>query len=420
MRIVQIPRRFVRAKWGGTETVVLETSRRLSRMGHNNEVVCPNALSDRACEKIQGVCVSRVPYFYPYLGLNEQSRTALDEKGGNLFSFSLMRALWSRPDLDLIHLHTLKRVGGIGRFVARRRGIPYVVSLHGGVHDVPAGQARSWTEPTQGAFEWGKALGACVGSRRVLDDAAAIICVGKGEQLLTQQRYPDSNVVHLGNGVDWQRFAHGDGQKFRRHHGISKSARVLLSVGRIDPQKNQLLLVRMLPELLNKDPSIHLLLIGAVTSSSYRDTLSKEIERLGLTGQITIAGQLDAQGQELVNAYHAADVFVLPSIHEPFGIVILEAWAAGLPVVASAVGGVRSLICDGEDGILCSPGSAGELLVALQAVLTTLPLARKLALNGRRKARAQYSWDNVTAQLIRIYEQCTLRCKLQRYSPSTG
>ena len=74
------------------------------------------------------------------------------------------------------------RTGGIGRYVARRRGIPYVVTLHGGVFDVPAEEAQSLTDPTRGTLEWGKVLGWWVGSRRVLDDAAAILCVGLEEQ----------------------------------------------------------------------------------------------------------------------------------------------------------------------------------------------------------------------------------------------
>ncbi|RMG46940.1 MAG: glycosyltransferase family 1 protein, partial [Acidobacteria bacterium] len=124
MNIVHIPRRFTRQDWGGTETVVLETCKRLLRMGHRTEILCPNALAQNDYELIDGVPVRRVSYFYPYWRLRPEAKRQLDKKGGNLFSFALMKALWKYPHLDLIHLHTMKRLGGIGRYVARRRGIP--------------------------------------------------------------------------------------------------------------------------------------------------------------------------------------------------------------------------------------------------------------------------------------------------------
>jgi len=182
MKVIHVPRRFVRSEWGGAETVILQIGKRLLAMGHETEIFCPNALASADRETVDGVDVTRFPYFYPYLGLSAEAKKRLDHKAGNLFSFALMRALQRVPDLDLVHLHTGKRLGGICRRVARGRRIPYVISLHGGVFDVPEEEARTWTEPTQGAFEWGKALGWWVGSRRVLDDAAAILCVGKREQ----------------------------------------------------------------------------------------------------------------------------------------------------------------------------------------------------------------------------------------------
>lgn len=405
MNIVQIPRRFVRSDWGGTETVVLETCKQLLQMGHHTEILCPNALADRDVEIIDGVRVRRVPYFYPYWGLREEARWQLDKKGGNLFSFALMRALKRYPELDLIHLHTMKRLGGIGRHVARQRHIPYVVSLHGGVFDVPVEEAQSWTAPTQGAYEWGKVLGWWVGSRRVLDDAAAILCVGQEEQRQTQRRFPHKKVIHLPNGVDPNRFAHGDGVGFRQRYRIPLSAQVVLTVGRIDPQKNQLLAVRLLPELLKEAPEVHLLLIGPVTNDAYYEQLCRAVRERGLTGYVTIIPGLDAASQELVDAYHAADVFLLPSIHEPFGIVILEAWAAGLPVLASRVGGVPSFVTDGQDGLLVEPGDEQALLQAFRALVKNDQHRHALAMAGQVKAREHYSWDKITERLVHIYEE---------------
>ena len=404
MKIAQVPRRFVRHAWGGTETVVLETSKRLLQQGHTTEILCPNALSESNAEYIDGVGVRRFAYLYPYLGLSREARSQLDQKGGNMFSLPLMRALQTVPNLDLIHLHTGKRIGGIGRYVAKQRGIPYVVSLHGGLNDVPTAEAASWTAPTEGSWEWGKALGWWVGSRRLMEDAAAIVCVGKAEHEATQRRYPDKNVTFLPNGADTCRFASGDGAAFRARHRIPQDAVVVGTIGRIDPQKNQRFLLDRLPEMVRLVPNLHLLMVGHVTNAAYRAELEQQAARMGLKDRITLVPGLDAAGSELVNAYHALDLFVLPSQHEPFGIAILEAWAAGKPVIASRIGGVPSFVEDCTNGLLYTPGDAAEFVQAFTAWFRSPDMSARLAQTGRETARSRFDWDTVTRELIGLYE----------------
>lgn len=355
-------------------------------------------------EEIDGVRVRRFPYFYPYIGLSREARHLLDRKGGSPFSFSLMRALNSVPDLDLIHLHAGNRIGGIGRYIAQRRRIPYVVSLHGGVFDVPVEEAATWSAPSRGSFEWGKIFGWWVGSRRVLDDAAAILCVGYNEKTLTQERYPNKRVIHLPNGVDPVRFARGDGLQFRAQHGIPPDAYVILTVGRIDRQKNQLLPARLLPKLHNIHPKTHLLFVGNVTSPAYYDELTAVIRNVGIERHVTIVPGLPASAPDLVDAYHASDVFLLPSIHEPFGIVILEAWAAGKPVLASNVGGIRHLVEHSHDALSFDPGDEQTFLEVFEELARNPETAKRVAEAGMKKAHERFDWDVITRSLIEIYE----------------
>jgi glycosyltransferase involved in cell wall biosynthesis len=405
MNILQVPRRFTESSWGGTETVILETSKRLLKMGHHTEIVCPNALADRDAEIINGVKINRVPYFYPYWRLPEEAKQQLDNKGGNLFSFALMTVLKKYPALDLIHTHTGKRTGGIVRYVAKKRQIPYIVSLHGGIYDVPTEEAKTWTTPIKGAFEWGKVLGWWVGSRRVLDDAAAILCVGEPERCQVQRRFPQKNVFHLPNGVNPEHFARGDNLNFRYRHNISLQAYVILIVGRIDPQKNQLFAVRVLPSILLKEPKAHLVLIGHVTNESYYDQISRTVQKQGLENHVTLIPGLGTASSELVDAYHAANVFLLPSVHEPFGIVILEAWAAGLPVIASRVGGVPALVSDGQDGLLFEPDDEKAFIYLFSVLRKDRQWAYALATAGQTKAQESYRWEKITERLVRIYEE---------------
>jgi len=405
MKIIHVPRRFTRTEWGGTETVILETCKWLRKLGHEVEILCPNALAAAAEEEMDGVKVRRTPYFYPYFGLSREARRMLDLKGGNLFSFSLMRALKKAAGVDVIHAHTGKRLGGVCRHVARKRGIPYVMSLHGGALDVPAEEAATWTEPTRGAWEWGKALGWWVGSRRALDDAAAVICVGKREQEIMASRLPGHRVVYQPNGVDAARFAQGDGPRFRRARGIPDNASLILTMGRIDPQKNQKLALAILAQVMKAEPKARLALVGHVTNPAYRDEVAAQAGGEGLAGRVTLIEGLDGASQELVDAYHAADVFLLPSAHEPFGIVILEAWAAGRPVVATRVGGVPWFVADGQDGLLFESNDAQAGAAAVARLLKDKALAERLASAGQRKAREEYGWEGIARRLAGLYEE---------------
>ncbi|MBX7255459.1 MAG: glycosyltransferase family 4 protein [Candidatus Hydrogenedentes bacterium] len=401
IHVVAVPRRFVREDWGGIETYVLETGRRIQAAGNQFEVVCPAVLSSRNEEEIGGVRVKRLGYFYPYWNLGSEARLKLDKVGGNLFSFSLMHTLMQIPNIDLFHLHTGKRLGGIVRTVSKWRRIPYVITLHGGIYDLPAEEESALMAPADNAFEWGKILGWCVGSRRVLDDAAALFCVGRQEQRLAQERFPGKRIEYLPNGVDVEYFARGDGQRFRQAHGIPESARLLLTVARIAPQKNQLFLVKALPDLRRSDPSIHIAFVGSVNNEDYWNNLTRCARENGLEDAVTVVPGLTPEDPMLVDAYHAADVFVLPSVHEPFGIVVLEAWAAGCPVIASRVGGIPDFVKDGTNGLLFEADDIVDFLRAYGSLTTERALA--LAASGRETVE-RYSWDNVTNGLLNIYQ----------------
>lgn len=230
------------------------------------------------------------------------------------------------------------------------------------------------------------------------------MCVGQEEQLQVQERYPQKRVIHLPNGVDVDRFANGNRTAFRKQYGIPAQARMVLTVGRIDPQKNQLFAVDLLPQLREIDPDTHLVLIGHVTNEAYFTRLVREIEARGLKNHVTVIRGLNADSQDLVDAYHAADIFLLPSIHEPFGIVILEAWAAGLPVLASRVGGVPSFVNHGENGLLCKTNDKKEFCRAFRMVVDCKEMGRALACMGQRKAQSNYAWEHITSQLANLYE----------------
>ena len=407
-RIIHVPRRFVAEEWGGTETVILEISRQQQRAGASPEIVTSLALARQRRELIDGIPVRRYPYVYPFLGLSDADRAALDKKGGNLLSLSLFTALLTRRHVRLFHAHALKRLGGEVRTAARLRRKPFVVSLHGGVFDVPAAEREQMTRPIANKPEWGRLFGAVFGSRRVLDDADMVICVGRSEMEKARTELPHDRIAYLPNGVDCARFATGDGAAFRQRHGIPPSAWLVLNLSRIDAQKNQLLLLEAFARLQARRADARLVLIGPETQPAYAAQLRAFVARAGLDGAVRLLPGLRHDDPSLRDAYHAADVFVLPSMHEPFGIVVLEAWSAGRAVVASAVGGLRGLIRHDETGLLFDPNAAGapdELAAMLERLAADPAAARRLAEAGRVEARARYDWPEIHRQLEALYQQ---------------
>jgi glycosyltransferase involved in cell wall biosynthesis len=412
MNIIHVPRRFVASDWGGTETTVLEFARGQRDLGHSAKVFCPAALTDETQGQMGGVDVQRFPYFYPFLGLDAAARRRMDLTGGNLFSFSLLRALLNEPEMDVLHLHTMKRLGGTGRLAARRRGIPYVVSVHGGLMDVPADEQARLQEPTKGTLEWGRALGWMVGSRKVVEDADAVLCVSPEEQRRIQRALPDQRVEFLPNGVDVRRWTGGDGEAFRSRHGIPQDAHVLLCVGRIDPQKNQRMLVDLLPSLMSRIPGVHLVLVGHVTDDAYHADLVAQANATGVSRHLTVLPGLAPDSGELADAFRSADQFVMPSKHEPFGIVALEAWAACLPVVASRRGGLPAFIQDGRTGLLADPDEPKTFLRAICDLAGRRGLRGKLGINGRAEAERHYTWDRINERLLKIYTDVSGRRRM--------
>jgi len=404
MKVLQVPRRFVRREWGGMETVILELTKRLPGLGIETAVSCTNALADTDEESIEGVQVRRFPYVYPYFGLSPEAVERLDHLGGNCYSRGLLQHLREEPAVDLLHLHSGRYLNGICHHVARQRGIPYIVTVHGGFLDAPPAEADAWTDPTRGKLEWGRALGWWYGSRHVFDDAAAILCVDYEDTAKMAARFPGKRVLHQPNGVDSQRFVQGNRERFRTQLGLDPATKLLLNVSRIDHQKNQWLAVDILARLLGEGKPVHLVLVGPITNPPYHDRLQAAIQTQGLTGHVTVIPGLPPGDPALADAYQAADLFLLTSLHEPFGIVLLEAWAAGCPVVTTAVGGIPHFTQDGEDVLHFASGDAATGANLVWRVLSNPRLAETLVAKGRAKALDTYSWDRIAGQLASLYQ----------------
>ena len=396
MRIAHVLRRLSFDDWGGTEQVVWNLAKAQIAAGHEVRLFATTALCGTERETVDGVEIFRFRPIYPWWPMPKSLVDELDRKGGNPFVPGLGRALrdW-KP--DVVHCHAMARIAELCLRTAEKCGAKSVVSLHGGGANVPGVEARSLKAPTRGRLPWGKAVDIAMGwTRRVPEDFGGIVCVGEDEYLKYREKH--RHVMFLPNGVDTRLFETRPPALPQTHQPIR-----LLCVARIDRQKNQMALV----EALARHPGIMLRLVGPVTQQDYREELEARAAALGVADRVAFVGALKPGSPELIAEYAGADAFVLPSRHEPFGIVVLEAWAAGLPVAASDIGGLGRLCAAHPDAAIRFPADdASGLDCAISELLRRMAggEAGKMSEAGRRAA-AQYDWGVLAARLVDFYAE---------------
>ncbi len=213
-------------------------------------------------------------------------------------------------------------------------------------------------------------------------------------QAVASWNIPDARILKLGMAVDQAEVTGGDRAGFRRRLGIPEGRPVVGQLGANDPNKGTCDLVRAV-ERINAtrpvDQPVHLLLAGATSPDFERflATVSDDSRRW-----LTVLGLLPEPDR--ASFYAALDVFAMPSRTDSFGIVYLEAWANGLPVVAAAAGGVAEVVRDGRDGVLIPFGDVEALAGVFTRLIDGEPaLARTLGDEGRRRVSAEgYTWPS--------------------------
>ena len=386
LKIAHVVRRYSPAEWGGTETVVMHTVEEQRALGHVPRVFCTAALQPPDARPTEDV--SFFPYFYPYFPMPAADRLKLDKKGGSPYAPKLFKAVAAfRP--DVIHIHAGGRLACAAVKLAKRLGVPSVISLHGGAAAVPASELEEMLKPLKGKFPYGAILDRLFGLRfDPLAKVDVIICISHEEERRLKEKYPDRNVQYLPNGVDG-----GDVR------AVARPGSNILCVSRIDYQKNQLALV----ELLAARPGCRLTLVGPITARWYADKIAARAKELGVDDRLTLVPGLPPGSAELEAAFASADVFMLPSVHEPFGIVALEAMARGIPLIASNVGGLPDFVKDGENGLLFDPSDPANLVRAFDRLVALPPERVNAMVSAARATADQFTWRSVIDRLMRLY-----------------
>jgi glycosyltransferase involved in cell wall biosynthesis len=225
-----------------------------------------------------------------------------------------------------------------------------------------------------------------------------LVAVSEGvrARLLSRWQVPRRRVVTIHNGVDAGRASSLPRAEARARLGLPEGVPVAITVARLAPEKDHLTLLRAAAGLRARLPELHCLLVGG---GRLEAGLRQQAERLGLQSSVLFLGQRT----DVAELLPAADVFVLPSLQEGLSIAVLEAMSAGLPVVATAVGGNSLLVREGQTGFLAPPRDADALAKAMEAVLTQPERASQLGAAGRARVQAEFSVEDTARRYLDLY-----------------
>lgn len=385
-RIVHVICKFDRDAWAGAETAILETCKHLNANGFRAEVYTVQTLSRIRAECIDGISVRRFWGTNPRDWLRPAEERCDRRLTAARVSPGLLASLLARRDVDLVHLHVHNKLSTSVSLICRARQIPYVYTIHSRYAPSPIGQSK---------YRWLSYDESVRRSKRIFAVAAEQF---EALRRLYPERTPD--IALIPNGVNKDLFSSGNAERFRLKYEIPPESNILLQVGSIYECKNQLYSLDLFSNLLEHRPQSFLVFIGRVLDSQYYNSLQRRIKLSNLQNRIVVIPGLTRNSTTLIDAYAAADLLLFPSKHEAHPLVLLEAWAAGLPVLASNIASFNAMI---------TPGRTGEILPRKDDLRAASYLAARMLQNKHcytshvNEAAGKYSWSTTASRLIRHY-----------------
>lgn len=256
--------------------------------------------------------------------------------------------------------------------------------------------------------------------KAVLETAERIVATSPQEKEHMLQISTKGNIDIIPCGTDIHRFGGIEQQAAREQLGIDPQSKVVFYVGRFDERKGIETLVRAVGQSkLRGSVNLKLIIGGGSrpgqSDGKERDRIESIVTELGMSEFTVFPGRL---GDEILPVYYAAaDVCVVPSHYEPFGLVAIEAMASGTPVVASDVGGLQYTVVPEETGLLAPPKDDVAFASAIDRILSDSNFRNKLGLAARKRVESKFSWEGVAQQLSDLYTQIIEETTLDQ--PST-
>ena len=288
-------------------------------------------------------------------------------------------------DRSILHVHNGKttlqaalalKLGGRGRIVKTQHFVSPAHASYTGLKASVSEAAHGWV------------------NRRVSGFLA--ISEAVRAQMLERGEAPAERIHLVPNGMSGVEASAEAAAGIRREFGLATNTPLIVCVARLEREKDILTLLRALPEVQASVPQVRLLVAG---QGKEQASLKAAAQELGIAGAVQFAGfREDARA-----IIAAADVFVLPSLEEPFGLVLLEAMALRRPVVATAVGGPLEIVVDGVTGRLVPPAQPASLALALRELLTDLVGRQKMGALGYERYLQNYTAQRMAQGTLDVY-----------------
>jgi len=308
----------------------------------------------------------------------------------NHFLTKRMADVTQSIDFDVMHVHDwLAAFSGISFKHYLKK--PMVLT----VHSTEVGRAQGLHSPDSfsiNGIEWW----AMYEANRV------IVCSqSMKNEICGHFNLPLDKVDVIPNAIDATKYQTSvDRGSVRQRYGVGYGEKLILCVGRLVPQKGIEYFIRAIPHIAKRYPEAKFIIVGEGWS---RDILEAEARASGQNRKIQFTGF--ASDQEVISLMTSADVLVVPSVYEPFGIVALEGMATGVPVVASQVGGLSEVIEHDRTGLFVFPRSPESIAWGIDRVLSDPDHAKWLTENAKEKLHKAYSWEAVAMKTVDVYRK---------------
>ncbi len=360
---------------GGPVTAVTGMAKSQIELGHDVSIVATNSGINNL-QDTEGININLYPCRFPGWRWSEKFSGALP---------ALIR------NADIVHIHTVWEYPTYAASsVCRKMGKPYILR--------PCGMLDKWSLLQS---RWKKMIYFHLFANTIIKNAAAIHFTSKAESENSMLCDNARGRFTLPLGLLPSAYQDLPEQEmfFNRYPEL-KGRRLILFLGRLHHKKQPEIAIKSFHRLCAGDPSIHLVIAGS-GDSGYIDTLKQLVRQLGIEGRVTFTGMLDRKAVR--EAYRAADLFILPSLQENFGISVAEALAAGCPVVISDEVDLASDIRDAGAGLICEP-QVETIAYAVRNILNIDELSRAMSENGKRLIREKFTWESLSEKLVDIYE----------------
>lgn len=377
----------------GVSTSIRTFVRQLQEMGHEVHLIAP----DYGVATEDEQWIRRIPA----RGIFFDPEDRLMRYGKALENLQALR----KENYDLVHIHTPFVAHYLGLKLAHLLDVPSVETYHTFFEDylhhylpfIPTAMAKGLARMI---------------SRRQCNAVNAIVAPSQPILDVLRQYGVKTSAEVIATGLQAQSFEHADGAAFRAKHDIAPQRPVMLYVGRVAYEKNIGFLLRMTAELRKKQPDALLVITG---EGPAEHSLHQQAKALQLEDNVKFIGYLD-RATQLNACYRAADVFVFSSKTETQGLVLLEAMAQGVPVVALAELGTKSILIEGQ-GAVIAPEDEAAFADRIFSLLNDSNIRRELGDAARKYAMQRWSSKTQAESILRFYQQIT-EAELPLFDPS--